>query len=125
MLGTLRTMRRAPLAVFVFVAWTEIVWVGRVRNVMATDDWTAGDLILPLFFVLLGLGVAAVIAAPTPPWVLVAAVRGAALVSTVVVGACGLHRRTRPPVGFQGGPRGARRHLHRPRRLGRSCECSG
>lgn len=84
MLGTLRSMRRAHLAVYVFVAWTEIVWIGRIRNVMATDGWTARDLLLPLLFVALGLGVVAVIVAPTPPWVFAAAVRGAAAVSVGV-----------------------------------------
>ncbi len=77
-------MRRPPAAVIAFVAWTEIVWAGRVRNVMATAGWTAGDFVLPVMFVLLGLGVTALFVAPTPPAVRVAAIRGAAAVTTVV-----------------------------------------
>ena len=77
-------VRRPPAAVIAFVAWTVIVWATRVRNVTTTAGWTAGDLILPVLFVVLGLGVAALFLAPTPPALRVAGMRGAAALTTVI-----------------------------------------
>jgi hypothetical protein len=95
-------MRRPPLAVLVFAAWTVLVWVGRVRNVLSTTGSTTTELLLPVMFVLLGLGVVAVVLAPTPPPVALTAVRGAAAVSTVVwlvrVGFIAVHDH---PAGFK------------------------
>ena len=77
-------LRGRPLAVITFGAWTEFVWIGRVRNVLATAGWTMSDLLLPVVFVLIGLAVLAVVVRPTRAPVVALVVRGAAVISSVV-----------------------------------------
>ncbi len=59
-------VRRAPVALWAFAAWTSFVWGSRIRNVVADDAATGEDLAMAVGFVVVGVVLAGVAATWRP-----------------------------------------------------------